>query len=128
MQQKYLKTILQLQSFGSEEEILYRSRSDSTLYSSQNDLLATTKQAAHNQSRHIHIKQPFPSATMRMNKVKNGAPPYFYYAPPGYSGGRYPSALNKFKSNYYMGTVDSTGSIKDVWGRQRPIDARLVHY
>ena len=125
MLKQYKRNML-FQSFGSDEELLYRSRSESTLYSSQNDLLATSKHLPHNQSRHIHIKQPFPSsATMKMKKVKNGAPPYFFYAPPGYSGGRYgPSALNTFKSNYYMGTVDSTGSIRDVWGRQRPVDPR----
>ena len=112
------------QSYGSDEEVLYRSRSDSTLYSSENDLVAASKHHAHNQSRHIHIKQPHPSSTMRAKKYKAGAPPYFMYAPPGFNSAKYPSALNAFKSNYYMGTVNSTGSIKDVWGRQRPVDQR----
>ena len=103
---------------------MYRSRSDSTLYSSENDLVAASKHHAHNQSRHIHIKQPHPSSTMRAKKYKAGAPPYFMYAPPGFNSAKYPSALNAFKSNYYMGTVNSTGSIKDVWGRQRPVDQR----
>ena len=120
------------QSFGSDEEILYRSRSESTLYSSNNDLLASSKQnPPHNQARHIHIKQPYPtSSTLRMKKVKGGAPPYFFYAPPGFTGGKYPTGWNGYnnRSNYYMGTVDSTGSIRDVWGRQRvpPADSRYV--
>ena len=61
---------------------------------------------------------------MRAKKYKAGAPPYLMYAPPGFNSAKYPSALNAFKSNYYMGTVNSTGSIKDVWGRQRPVDQR----
>ena len=91
--------------------------------------MPASKHHAHNHSRHIHIKQQHPAASARMKKMKKGAPPYFFYAPPGYSGGRYPSAaLNKFKSNHYMGTVDSTGSIRDVWGRPRPVDPRLDFY
>ena len=73
-------------------------------------------------NRHVHLKQPLPASTMRTKKVKNGVPPYYYFAPPGFTGGRYSSALNS--SNYYNGTVGSSGSIQDVWGRQRPISSR----
>ena len=111
---------------------MYRSRSESTLYSSNNDLLASSKHnLSNNQKRHIHIKQPYPSSsTLRMKKVKGGAPPYFFYAPPGFTGGKYPPGWNglNHRSNYYMGTVDSTGSIRDVWARHRapPTDSRYV--
>ena len=115
--------LLLYQGYGSDEDILYRSHSESTLYSSQGDAVVTSvKHPPQPLNRHIHLKQPMTASTMRTKKMKNGVPPYFFYAPPGHTRGRYSSALNS--SNYYMGTVGSSGSIRDVWGRQRPISSR----
>ena len=73
----------------------------------------------HPSNQHVHMKAPIAAPpNMRLKKPKGGVPPYFYYAPPGFTGGRHASALNS--SNYYMGTIESTGSIRDVWGHQRP--------